>query len=365
MGSGPLNGVKIIEFAGLGPAPFCCMLLSDLGADIVRIDRKGGKTAKYDVMSRGRRSVALNLKDADDKAKALALASKADVLVEGFRPGVMERLSFGPDTLLAANPRLIYGRMTGWGQTGPLAHAAGHDINYISLTGALHAVGRRNEPPPPPLNFFGDFGGGALYLAMGICAALVEAKASGKGQIIDCAMTDGAASLMAPFYGMMKSGQWLDQRDSNLFDGGAHFYDSYECADGKFISLGSLEPEFYALMLEKTGLKDDPAMASQMDRAAWPGQSEKVAAMVKTKTREEWRVLLEGADVCFAPILSMAEAPFHPHNIARQTFIEANGVVQPNVAPRFSRTPSSIQGPPPEIGADEAAVLADWGVTPG
>ena len=363
MRSGPLNGVKVLEFAGLGPAPFCCMLLSDMGADVVRIDRKGGAgLRKYDLLGRGRCSVGLDLKQEADRGQALAFVGKAEILIEGFRPGVMERLGLGPEPALASNPRLVYGRMTGWGQTGPLAQAAGHDINYIALSGALHAMGRRGEAPAPPLNLVGDFGGGALYLAMGVLAALVEARTSGKGQVVDCAMVDGVASLMTLFHGLAKAGIWnADERDANLLDGGAHFYDVYECADGKWISLGAIEPEFYALMLEKLGLENDAAFAAQMDRSAWPQLSAKVAATVKTKTRAEWQLVMEGSDVCFAPVLSMAEAPLHPHNAARGTYVEAGGMVQPNVAPRFSRTPGAIQNPTAGPGADAEAVLAEWG----
>ncbi len=371
MGQGPLSGVRIVEFAGIGPGPFCCMLLSDMGADVVRIDRVSGSrggTPKgppvYDVTSRGRRSVALDLKNPAHIETALALIAKADALVEGFRPGVMERLGLGPDAALERNPKLVYGRMTGWGQSGPLAHAAGHDINYIALSGALHAMGRKDDCPAPPLNLVGDFGGGALYLAMGLCAALFEAQRSGKGQVIDAAMTDGAASLMAMFYGMRAVGFWSDERDANMLDGGAHFYDTYECADGRFIAVGSIEPQFYALLLEKTGLKNDPAFAAHYDRAAWPALSEKVAAVFKTKTRDAWCAIMEGSDVCFAPVLSMAEAPRHPHNVARQAFIECEGVVQPNAAPRFSRTPGAVQGPAPVAGAHTEQVLGEWGVPP-
>jgi alpha-methylacyl-CoA racemase len=364
MGEGPLKGVRVVEFQGIGPGPFCAMLLSDMGADVVRIDRKGaGGGSPYDVTSRGRRSVALDLKSADDQAIALGLIGKADALIEGFRPGVMERLGLGPDAALARNPKLVYGRMTGWGQTGPLALAAGHDINYIALTGGLHAMGRKGEPPAPPLNLVGDFGGGALYLAMGICAALVEAQRSGKGQVIDAAMTDGAASLAAMFYGMRASGIWTDSRDANLLDGGAHFYDAYETSDGRFVAIGSIEPQFYALLLDKAGLSDDPAFRAQMDRAAWPALSEKLAHVIKQKTRDEWCALMEGTDVCFAPVLSLAEAPAHPHNVARETFVQIDGVTQPNIAPRFSRTPGAVQGPAPKVGAHTSEVLAEWGVT--
>jgi len=365
MATGPLSGVKIVEFAGIGPGPFAAMLLSDMGADVVRIDRKGAGRggSPADVTSRGRRSVALDLKDPKDIATALALIERADGLIEGFRPGVMERLGLGPDVALKRNPRLVYGRMTGWGQTGPLSQAAGHDINYIALTGALGAMGRAGSPPPPPLNLVGDFGGGALYLVVGLCAALLSAQRDGQGQVIDCAMTDGAASLSAMFYGMRHMGVWSDQRDNNMLDGGAHFYDSYETKDGGFIALGSIEPQFYALLMEKTGLKDDPAFAAQMDRKAWPTLSEKLAALIKTKSRDEWCALMEGSDVCFAPVLSLAEAPSHPHNRARETFVTVAGVVQPNVAPRFSGTPSAVQGPAPAVGAHNDEVLRDWGVS--
>ncbi len=363
MPSGPLQGVKIVEFAGLGPGPFCGMLLSDMGADIVRIDRKGGRAiVPQDILTRGRRHVELDLKSEADKAIALDLIAQADALIEGYRPGVMEKLGLGPEIALARNPRLIYGRMTGWGQTGPLADTAGHDINYISLTGALGAMGRKDAPPSPPLNLVGDFGGGALYLAMGICAALVERGRSGQGQVIDCAMTDGASSLMAPMYGFKAIGFWGEERDSNLLDGGAHFYDVYECADGKFLSVGSIEPQFYAILLEKTGLKDEPAFAAQMDRRAWPQLSERLAGVIRTKTRDEWAAIFAGTDACVAPVLSMAEAPSHPHNQARRTFIEVGGVTQPNVAPRFSRTPAEVRSSEKAAASD---VLAAWKASAG
>ncbi len=364
MASGPLNGVKVLEFAGIGPGPFCCMLLSDMGADVVRVDRKGGRAAfKTDIPARGRRHIALDLKDANDVAVALAMMEKADVVIEGFRPGVMERLGLGPDEALKRNPKLIYGRMTGWGQTGPLAEAAGHDLNYIAISGALHAMGRKNDAPAPPLNLVGDYGGGSLYLAMGVCAALFEAQRSGQGQVIDAAITDGAASLMSVIYGLRASGIWTDERDNNLLDGGAHFYDVYETSDGKFVSIGSLEPQFYALLLEKTELKDDPAFAMQMNKPEWPAMSEKLAGVIKTKTRDEWTALMEGTDVCFAPVLSMAEAPDHPHNVARQTFVEVGGLKQPAPAPRFSRTPGAVQHPPGGNGDEPPKILADWGVS--
>ncbi len=363
MASGPLDGVKVVEFAGIGPGPFCCMLLSDMGADVVRIDRKGGRGgAITDVTARGRRSVALDLKDANDAAVAWALIEKADALVEGFRPGVMERLGLGPDAALARNERLVYGRMTGWGQNGPLAHAAGHDLNYIAITGALHAMGRKGAAPSPPLNLVGDYGGGALYLALGICAALVDRARSGKGQVIDAAITDGAASMMAMMYGLRAAQIWTDERDANLLDGGAPFYDVYETADGKYVSIGSLEPQFYALLLEKTGLREDGAFAHQMNKAEWVSMSEKVASIIRTKTRDQWATLMEGTDVCFAPVLDMSEAPHHAHNVGRAAFVELQGVVQPAPAPRFSRTPGAIQGPPPRPGSEGEKALADWGI---
>jgi alpha-methylacyl-CoA racemase len=361
MRQGPLTGLKIVEFAGIGPGPFCGMLLSDLGADVVRIDRIGARGgAKTDVTARGRRSVALDLKDPAAVETALALMDKADAVFEGFRPGVMERLGLGPDVALKRNPKLVYGRMTGWGQFGPYAQAAGHDINYISIVGALHAIGTA-EKPVPPLNLVGDFGGGALYLAFGLLAGVIHARASGQGQVIDCAMTDGAASLMAMFYGMSAAGGWSDQRKSNLLDGGAQFYDTYECSCGRFISLGSIEPQFYALLLEKAQL-EDPAFKAQMDRSAWPDLKTKLAAAIKTKSRDEWCAIMDATDVCFAPVLSLAEAPSHPHNAARKTFVDVEGVMQPAPAPRFSATPGAIQGPAPAIGAHTDNVLAEWGV---
>jgi alpha-methylacyl-CoA racemase len=363
MRQGPLSGLKIVEFAGIGPGPFCGMLLSDLGADVAPIDRVGARGgAKTDITARGRRSVALDLKDPAAVETALKLMDRADAVFEGFRPGVMERLGLGPDVALKRNPKLVYGRMTGWGQFGPYAQAAGHDINYIALTGALHSIGTEGKPVPP-LNLVGDFGGGALYLAFGLLAGVIHARATGEGQVIDCAMTDGAASLMSMFYGMAATGMWTGDRRANMLDGGAPFYDTYETADGGWISLGSIEPQFYALLLEKSGLKDDAAMHAQMNRPEWPALKAKVAAAIKTKTRDEWCAIMDASDVCFAPVLSIAEAPAHPHNAARKTFVDLDGVPQPAPAPRFSATPGAIQGPPPSIGAHTADVLADWGVT--
>ena len=360
MSQGPLSSLKVLEFAGIGPGPFCGMLLSDLGADVVRIDRKGpGRGSATDVTARGRRSVALDLKSPDAVEACLELMQTADAVFEGFRPGVMERLGLGPDVALARNPRLVYGRMTGWGQTGPYAKAAGHDMNYIAITGALHAIGT-DDKPVPPLNLVGDFGGGALYLAFGLLAGVLNARQSGVGQVIDCAMRDGAASLMAMFYGMKASGMWTEARRSNLLDGGAHFYDTYQCADGGWISIGSIEPQFYALLLEKTGI-NDPDFKGQMNRPQWRSLRERLATVIASKTRDEWCEIMEGTDVCFAPVLDLDEAPRHAHNVARQTFVEVAGVVQPAPTPRFSATPGAIAGPPPAIGAHNETALGDWG----
>lgn len=363
MGQGPLSGLKIVEFAGIGPGPFCGMLLSDLGADVVRIDRKGqgrgGSPA--DVTARGRRSIALDLKRPESIEACLTLLEGADGLIEGFRPGVMERLGLGPDVALARNPKLVYGRMTGWGQFGPYAKAAGHDMNYIAITGALDAIGTTDKPVPP-LNLVGDFGGGALYLAFGLLAGIIHARSTGEGQVIDCAMSDGAASLMAMFYGFKAGGMWSDGRRANLLDGGAHFYDTYQCSDGGWISIGSIEPQFYLLLLEKTGITD-PQFQHQMSRDEWPQLRDKLAAVIRTKTRDEWCELMDGTDVCFAPVLSMEEAPRHAHNSARETFVEVAGVIQPAPAPRFSATPGKIQGPPPKVGGDNESALLDWGFT--
>ncbi|HSC18130.1 MAG TPA: CaiB/BaiF CoA-transferase family protein [Rhizomicrobium sp.] len=356
---GPLKGIRIVEFAGLGPGPFAAMLLADMGADVLRIDRKGARTPnKAEVYLRGRQTIAFDLKKPEAVEAALTLIEKAAALIEGFRPGVMERLGLGPDVCLARNPKLVYGRMTGWGQTGPLAQAVGHDINYVALTGALHAIGQTGGKPVPPLNLAGDFGGGALYLAFGIVCGLLEARSSGKGQVIDAAMTDGSASLMGVFYGMLAAGIWRDERGANLLDSGAHFYDTYETADGKYVAIGSIEPHFYRALLEKVGIAD-PEFDIQMDRARWPVLKQKLAAVFKTKTREEWDALLLGSDVCYAPVLSLREAPRHPHNAARTTFVEIEGVTQPAPAPRFSRTQPAVPHGP--RAADNDAALLAWG----
>jgi alpha-methylacyl-CoA racemase len=360
LAQGPLKGVRVVEFAGLGPAPFCGMLLSDLGADVVRIDRKDARPAQpAHVTHRGRRSIALDLKDKSAVALCLDLFERAEIVFEGFRPGVVERLGLGPDVALRHNPKLVYGRMTGWGQTGPLAHAAGHDINYIAISGALHAIGTK-ERPVPPLNLIGDFGGGALYLAFGLLAALTHARATGRGQVVDAAMCDGAASLMAYFYGFRAEGTHGPARASNRLDGGAPFYDVYQCADKEWIALGSIEPQFYALLREKAGLSD-PAFDAQMDRKGWPSLKEKIARVIATKTRAEWCAIMEGSDVCFAPVLELAEAPSYPHNAARGVFVEVEGVVQPAPAPRFMATPGAVQSGPPGIGAHNVEGLRDWG----
>ena len=359
---GPLKGIKIIEIAGIGPGPFCAMMLADLGAEIVRVDRLSakGSGSEFDILNRGRRSIAVDLKNPKGVETVLRLIEGADALIEGFRPGVMERLGLGPDVCAARNPRLVYGRMTGWGQDGPLAHAAGHDINYIALSGALHAMGRPDEAPAPPLNLVGDFGGGGMMLALGLVAGLLEAKGSGRGQVVDAAMTDGSAALMGIIYGMKGRGFWSNTRGANMLDGGAHFYDCYTCSDGKYVSIGSIEPQFYALLLEKCGL--DPAeFKGQMDLSQWPALKKKITEVFKTKTRDEWCGIMEGTDICFAPVLDLDEAPKHPHNVARGTFVEEGGVIQHSPAPRFSRTEAAIQGPPPKAGEHSESILADWG----
>ncbi|MEX2468166.1 MAG: CaiB/BaiF CoA-transferase family protein [Pseudohongiellaceae bacterium] len=359
-----LRGIRVVEMGGIGPGPFCAMMLSDMGAEVIRIDRLAHKGSgdRRQVLNRGRKSLALDLKQPQAVEALLRIIDGADVLIEGFRPGVMERLGLGPDICLERNARLVYGRMTGWGQTGPLAQAAGHDINYISLAGALGAMGYADRPPAPPLNLVGDFGGGAMYLLTGVLAALVERATSGKGQVIDAAMTDGTASLLSPFYGLMAMGQWTTERFSNRLDGGAYFYGSYECADGKYISIGSLEPQFYALLRDKCGL-DDPEFDEQYAQEAWPGKRARLEQLFKTRSRQEWCELMEGSDVCFAPVLDLAEAPEHPHNRARETFVEHEGVTQPAPAPRFSRTPGRIQGPAALAGEHTEEVLQSWGFT--
>jgi alpha-methylacyl-CoA racemase len=367
--AGPLAGYKVVEMVGLGPAPFCAMMLADMGAEVIRIDRLAkaagvlGDEPRFDVTARGRRSLGIDLKQTGAAETVLQLIDKADILIEGFRPGVMERLGLGPEVCQARNSKLVYGRMTGWGQHGPLANAAGHDINYIALTGALHAIGRPGEPPVVPLNYIGDFGGGAMMLAFGVVCAVLEASRSGRGQVVDAAMTDGAALLSAMMYGMKAAGNWSNERGENLLDGGAHFYGTYACADGKYVAIGAIEPQFYAQLIALCGI-GDPAFQAQRDVHSWPILKYRLADVFKTKTRADWCALMEGTDVCFAPVLDWDEAPQHAHNRARETFIEVDGVVQPAPAPRFSHSKPGVPTPPAATGAHSAAILADWGIPP-
>jgi alpha-methylacyl-CoA racemase len=362
--SGPLDGVRVVELAGLGPAPFGAMVLSDLGADVVCVDRpvvtddEARARAGREVIRRGRRSIALDLKQPDDVATLLRLVDAADVLIEGFRPGVVERLGVGPDVCLARNPRLVYARMTGWGQDGPLAQAPGHDIDYIAVAGALEAIGRRGDAPVPPLNLVGDNGGGGMLLAVGVLAALLEARGSGRGQVVDASIVDGSALLTANFHGFIANGRWRDERGTNQCTG-APFYDTFETSDGKYVAFGAQEPSFHAELVRLLGLDPD-AFADQWDQASWPDRKVLVADVVRRRTRREWSDLLEGSDACFAPVLSFAEAPQHPHNRARGTFVEAWGVVQPAPAPRFERTPAAPPSRPPWPGEHEAEVRRDW-----
>ena len=364
---GPLAGIKIVELTGIGPGPMGAMLLADLGATILRIDRPEPsnlglqRVLRYDLLLRGRPALALDLKSPGGKALALRLVERADALIEGFRPGVTERLGLGPEECLARNPRLVYGRVTGWGRDGPLAHAAGHDINYISLVGALHAFGRRGQPPTPPLNLVGDFAGGALYLAFGIVCGILETQRSGKGQVVDTAMVDGAASLMMAFHGMIASGLSTHERGTNHLDTGSHFYNVYECADGRWISIAPIEAKFYAELLRRLDV-DPPTMPPQLDRERWPAAQAQLAALFKSRTRDQWCAVLEGTDACFAPVLTTDEAPHHPHNAARQTYLEIDGILQPAPAPRFSRTVPDVPIPPQPASRAAAAeaALAAW-----
>jgi alpha-methylacyl-CoA racemase len=364
---GPLQGVKIVEIAGIGPGPFAAMILSDLGADIIRVERAQSVTGDFsrdnkEVIYRGRRSVGIDLKNADGVEAVMRLVEQADALIEGFRPGVTERLGIGPDACLARNPKLVYGRMTGWGQDGPYAMAAGHDINYIALAGALAHMGRAGGKPTPPMNLIGDFGGGGMLLALGVVSAILEARGSGAGQVVDAAMIDGSASLMAMMWGLRAMGVWDERLGENVLDTGAPFYDTYETADGKFIALGSLEPQFYAELLARTGL-DAEGLPPQMDREGWTVLRDRFTELFKSKTRDEWCEILEGTDACFAPVLTMSEAVDHPQIRARNTIVDDYGVEQPAPAPRFSRTPGAIQGPPPWPGQHTEEALADWGFT--
>jgi alpha-methylacyl-CoA racemase len=367
---GPLKGTRLIEVAGIGPGPMAAMMLSDMGADVIRIDRTRPHVLervadpRFVVHNRGRRSVAIDLQKPEGIALLLRLTETADGLMEPFRPGVAERLGFGPDVCLARNPRLVYGRMTGWGQDGPLAKAAGHDINYIAVTGALHAIGRKGDKPVPPLNLVGDFGGGGMLLAFGMACGLFEAMKSGHGQVVDAAMVDGTAALFASSFGYHASGWWRDERGSNLTDTGAPFYEVYETSDGKYVSIGSIEPQFFALLMDKLEIaaSDRPP---QLDRAAWPALGEKLTAIFKTKTRNEWCRIMEGSDVCFAPVLSIAEVPHHPHAIARNSYVDVEGVIQPAPAPRFSRTPPEVRGAACARGTHTDEVLTEAGLSAG
>jgi alpha-methylacyl-CoA racemase len=367
--SGPLAGHRVIEIAGIGPGPFAAMLLADMGAEVIRVERAGAvqgpapETPHPDILRRGRRNIAIDLKHPDGVATLLDLVDRADALIEGFRPGVMERLGVGPDVCLSRNPKLVFGRMTGWGQDGPYAPAAGHDINYISLAGALAHFGRAGQPPTPPMNMVGDFGGGGMFLAFGVVCALLEASRSGEGQVVDTAMVDGTATLMTMFWTMSQTGMHdASQRGVNLLDTGAHFYDVYECADGEYVSIGSIEPQFYAELMRLTGLADDTDFARQMDRERWPALKERLAAVFREKSRDEWCEIMERTDVCFAPVLRMDEAARHPHNVARGTFVEVDGLTQPAPAPRFSRTAARIDRPPAHDGEHTTEVLRDWGL---
>lgn len=360
---GPLDGMRVLELAGLGAAPFGCMVLADLGADVLRVDRPGGTWPGADTMGRGRRSVEVDLKDPDGVALVLDLAERADVLVESFRPGVAERLGVGPDRCLERNPRLVYARLSGWGQEGPLADAAGHDIDYIAVAGALDPIGRSGGAPVPPLNLVGDFGGGGMLLCVGVLAALYERERSGRGQVVDAAMVDGAALLTTMFHVLRAAGMWRDERGSNLLDGGAPYYDVYETSDGRHVAVGALEPEFYARLVETVGL--DPAdLPPRDDPASWPRLRERLAGVFRQRTRDEWVRRFEDVDACVAPVLSLGEAPSHPHHAARGTFVDVGGVVQPAPAPRFSRTPAGVPAPPPRLGEGAADALTDWGVRP-
>ena len=366
---GPLAGLRVLEFEAIGPGPFCGMMLADMGADVLLVDRQQdarlgfGRVRAIDVMFRGRRSVTLDLKSPDGVKAALTMADRADVVLEGNRPGVMERLGLGPDVMLARNPRIVYGRMTGWGQDGPLSSRAGHDINYIALSGALHAIGRPEEPPVPPLNLVGDFGGGGMLLAFGIVCAVLEARTSGQGQVVDAAMIEGSALLSTMFAGMRASGQWVDARGSNFLDSGAPWYGCYETKDGKYVSIGPVEPKFYEQLLARMDV-DTAGLPGQYDRASWPAMRHKFAEWFKAKTRDEWSALLQDHDVCYAPVLSFAEAPQHPHAVARNGYVDVGGIRHPAPAPRFSRTAGAVRGAPPERGALGRDALLDWGFSP-
>ncbi len=365
--SGPLVGLRVVEIEAIGPVPWVGMMLADQGADVVRVDRPVppdvglARETRFEVNARGRRSVVVDLKSPEGVEKVLRLAERADILLEGMRPGVMERLGLGPDPCLACNPRLVYGRMTGWGQNGPLAHAVGHDINYIAMAGALHTIGRGGEPPAIPLNLVGDFGGGALFLAFGVLAALHEARSSGRGQVVDAAMVDGTLALLAPVIGRWQSGDWFDRRESNLLDGGAHFYRTYATSDGKAVAVGAIEPRFYAALLNGLGLADK-TLPPQQDRSQWPAMRERLAAIFALHTRDHWTAVFHNTEACVTPVLSLAEMSRHPHILGRESLVDVGSVLQPAPAPRFSRTPGAVAGPPAERGEGGEEALADWGV---
>jgi len=370
---GPLEGIRVVELAGIGPGPFCAMLLSDMGAEVIRVDRaaivgqdtdRDGNDARYNLLSRGRRNIAVDLKNPGAVDATLRLIEQADALLEGFRPGVMERLGLGPDICLARNPKLVYGRMTGWGQNGPIAHIAGHDINYIALSGVLDTIGEAGGPPVPPLNLVGDFGGGALYLAMGVLAGIISSRSTGRGQVIDCSMVEGSASLMMMMYGALASGAWKEERGATRTDCGAHYYQVYETKDGEYVSVGAIEPQFYALLLQHTGLEGE-ALPPQTDRTQWPAMQDRLARIFKTKTRAEWVEIMQQTDICFAPVLRMSEALRHPHNVERQSFVEVAGIPQPAPAPRFLGTPTRVQRPPARVGEHTDQILRDWGFSTG
>ena len=360
---GPLKDIKVIEMAGIGPAPFCGMILADMGAEVISVERitAAGRGSSADIASRGKKSIAVDIRKPEGQEIIKKLTDSADVLIEGFRPGVMEKNNLGPDALLNINPKLIYGRMTGWGQTGPLANAAGHDINYIALSGVLGAIGKKESPPPPPLNLIGDFGGGGMLLALGVCAALNTVNKEGKGQVIDAAMTEGSALLMSMMYGMLSSGIWTDSRDSNLLDGAAHFYGCYECKDGKFVSIGSIEPQFYALLREKMNIDED-IFDNQMDKTSWSALRENLEIRFKEKTRDEWCEIMEGTDICFAPVLSMSEAITHDHNVERNSFFNLDNVIQPSPAPKFSYSKSEVSHPPVKVGTHTKEIMSSLGL---
>ncbi|MBV1917485.1 MAG: CoA transferase [Sphingomonadaceae bacterium] len=360
--AGVLEGLRIIELAGIGPAPFCGMMLADHGAEVIRIDRKGGGfQVPHTVLFRGRRSITVDLKEPEGVELVRRLCASADGLIEGFRPGVMERLGLGPEELLGRNDRLVYGRITGWGQEGPLAQRAGHDINYLSIAGALHTVGRHGERPVPPVNYVADFGGGGMLLAFGMVSALLAVARGGKGQVVDAAMVDGTALMLAMNWGLMAADMWRDERGCNLIDGGSHFYDTYETADGKFVAIGPVEPQFYAELLEKLDLADDPDLARQMDPDTWEAGRRKLEIAFKTKPRAYWEEQFSDTDACLSPVLSMTEAAEHPHNVARGTYVEIDGQVQPDAAPRFSQTPAGNLDNPPRRPDDEDAIVLETG----